>query len=215
VAAESSTRRPTSEVRELIIRAATREFARGAYDETTMRAVAERAGISLSVLHHHFPSKDELFVAAALVPFLSFFEEFAASWETQVEEPWNEESLMGELVRGLYRHLGEHRSTVARLASLPPDSELADRLRDGLAQVVAGLHPIGEHEAAVRGWFSPDVVDRTVTMTLTLVTGIVLMRPWLEVAEDELLDTATRYVLYGIRLERPERSSRSRTEFER
>lgn len=198
-----STRRSTGEVRELIVGAAAAEFAVRGFGSTTMRAVSDAAGISPSVLHRHFPTKDRLFAATALSPFLGFFEQFAASWREQLEAPLSEEELMGELISGLFHHLTAHRLTLIRLVSLPDsgDDELLATMRTGLTQIVTSMLPIGEHEAQVRGWFSPDVVGRAVALTLTLVSGLVLMRPWLEIEadDDQLVRTTTLYALHGIR----------------
>ncbi|WP_354701406.1 hypothetical protein DSM112329_01718 [Paraconexibacter sp. AEG42_29] len=201
---QRTTRRSTEQVRALIISAAAEEFGGRGFEQTTMRTVADAAGISPSVLHRHFPSKDRLFAATTLTPFIASVEEFAASWQQQLASERSEHEIMTDLIRDLYRHLNEHRLTLVRLISMPDltDGELVDALRDGLTQVIASLKPIGDHEADRAGWFSRDVVERAVSMTLTLMTGLVLMRPWIEpdAEEDELVQAATNYALHGIRL---------------
>jgi AcrR family transcriptional regulator len=200
---QRATRRSTAEVRELILTAAAGEFAAQGFESTTMRTVADAAQISPSVLHRHFPSKDRLFAATTLTPFFASVEEFATSWQTQRDLPRSEQEVMAELIGDLYRHLSEHRLTLVRLISMhgTGDGELVDALRDGLAQVIRALQPIGEQESALRGWFSPDAVERAVSMTMMLVTGLVLMRPWVETDADEeqLVQAVTSYALHGIR----------------
>ncbi|MCB2223601.1 MAG: TetR family transcriptional regulator [Actinobacteria bacterium] len=59
-------RRPgdPGETRRAILDAARDEFAASAYDGATIRAIAERAGVDPALVHHHFGTKEELFVAA-------------------------------------------------------------------------------------------------------------------------------------------------------
>src|SRR5262249_19278483 len=49
--------------REAILEAAREAFAETGYHETSLDAVAERAGVSKALLYEHFGSKRELFVA--------------------------------------------------------------------------------------------------------------------------------------------------------
>jgi hypothetical protein len=74
-------------------------------------------------------------------------------------------------------------------------------VRQGLAARFEKLRVIGEHEAATRGWY-------TNALVMPLITGIVLMQPWLDdLGEDDdaLIDLAVRLALHGIRLEPADR----------
>jgi AcrR family transcriptional regulator len=62
-------RRPGSEsTREAVLEAARAQFAARGYQATTVRAVAASAGVSPSMIHHFFATKDELFLAAIRMP---------------------------------------------------------------------------------------------------------------------------------------------------
>jgi AcrR family transcriptional regulator len=50
--------------RQAILAAARSAFAADGYDRATIRAIAGRAGVDPALVHHHFGSKEELFVAA-------------------------------------------------------------------------------------------------------------------------------------------------------
>ncbi|MBI3140818.1 MAG: TetR/AcrR family transcriptional regulator [Rhodocyclales bacterium] len=50
--------------REHLLAVAVREFSRKGYARTSIRGIAEAAGIQPGSVYYHFPSKDELFVAA-------------------------------------------------------------------------------------------------------------------------------------------------------
>ncbi|MDL4776335.1 TetR/AcrR family transcriptional regulator [Actinomadura xylanilytica] len=60
-----SPRMSAADRRELTIRAAIAEFARGGYEGTSTSAIAERVGVSQPYLFRLFPSKRALFLAAA------------------------------------------------------------------------------------------------------------------------------------------------------
>ena len=49
--------------RAALLRAAGREFAEHGFHQTTLDAVAAAAGVSKGALYHHFPSKEQLFLA--------------------------------------------------------------------------------------------------------------------------------------------------------
>jgi AcrR family transcriptional regulator len=51
-----------------ILDAARAAFAESGYDGATIRAIAARAGVDPALIHHHFGSKDELFVVAHELP---------------------------------------------------------------------------------------------------------------------------------------------------
>src|SRR3954451_18004761 len=62
-------RRPGSDnTREAVLEAARKSFASKGFRATTVRAVAAEAGVSPSMIHHFFATKDELFLAAIRMP---------------------------------------------------------------------------------------------------------------------------------------------------
>lgn len=55
--------------RRAILEAARATFARAGYEQATIRAIASRAKVDPALIHHHFGTKQELFVAAHELPF--------------------------------------------------------------------------------------------------------------------------------------------------
>jgi AcrR family transcriptional regulator len=208
-----ASRRSTDTVRKLIVEAAERLFDTHGYAQTTMRAVAAEAGISLSVLYRQFPSKEVLFSATLLAPFLASFDEFAAAWSDQIENPWDDERLVGEFVRDLYTNLVKHRHTLVTLLSAGEGTEnsaLIGELHDGLASGLAELRLMAEHEADRRRWFSAETVRYSNTFVIAMITGIVLIGPWLgdepepaATADEPLIRALTAMALHGMRLAPP------------
>jgi AcrR family transcriptional regulator len=63
-------RRPgPSQTREAVLGAARRLFAEHGYDKTTIRAIGREAGVDAALVHHHFGTKEQVFVAAMELPF--------------------------------------------------------------------------------------------------------------------------------------------------
>jgi AcrR family transcriptional regulator len=63
-------RRPgASHTREAILDAARESFAERGFSDTSVRAVAARAGVDSALVHHYFGTKDRLFAAAMELPF--------------------------------------------------------------------------------------------------------------------------------------------------
>jgi len=59
-------RRPgdPAETKQAILDAATQTFAEGGFGKTSIRSIAERAGVDPALVHHYFGTKDKLFLAA-------------------------------------------------------------------------------------------------------------------------------------------------------
>lgn len=58
----------STDARERIVSAAVEEFAEKGYDGATIRAIAVRAGVDSSLVHHYFGSKSDLFSAVVDTP---------------------------------------------------------------------------------------------------------------------------------------------------
>lgn len=63
-------RRPgETRTRQAILDAARESFARQGYDRTTIRGIAQEAGVDPALVMHFFPTKDRLFAAVMELPF--------------------------------------------------------------------------------------------------------------------------------------------------
>jgi AcrR family transcriptional regulator len=100
-------RRLTAEARRSsILKAARRAFTEtGDMNGTTIRHIAERAGISEGVIYRHFESKDQLFMEAVVEPLRVAVDELVAAAEVvDAEGPPGVEQQRAKL-RALYRQL--------------------------------------------------------------------------------------------------------------
>lgn len=145
----------TDERRRRLLELGASLFARHAYADLSMAAIAREAGISKALLYHYFPSKQAYFAATLRLG----AEELGALTATDPARPPAE-----QLATALDAFLGWVEGNAEAYAKLLQSAtthaevrELVDRVRDETAaRVLAGLAPEGDPppavRAAVRGW---------------------------------------------------------------
>ncbi|WP_354700075.1 hypothetical protein DSM112329_00338 [Paraconexibacter sp. AEG42_29] len=209
-------RRSTEQVRGAILAAAAEEFAQHGVDGATMRAIAARAKVTMSVLHRQFPTKQELFSDILVAPLLGFLSDFPAAWRRQAERPWSDERLSRELIELLVVNLQHHRTAVLGLVNAAAEGDAAtlEQLRPMLATTLDQLAHIGREEAARRPSISADDVPTTSLLALATIIGLTLMQPLLpedrpeahDPVPDEVVEAISRFVLYGVGMHPPRRT---------
>ena len=149
------TRLQVDERRSQLIEAGAALFAEHAFEEITMRQIAQAAGISKPLLYHYFPSKIELFKAAVA--------EQAAQLEGLIE-PSGDGTPFEQLTRSLDAYLAwiednsrAWRKLMQSAAALPEAADVVERFRARtLEQIFANVAGKGTPRpalrAALRGW---------------------------------------------------------------
>lgn len=149
------TRLNVDERRRRLIDAGSRLFAEHAFEEISMRQIAQDAGISKSLLYHYFPSKTELFKAAV--------QQHAEELQ-QLIQPAGERPPLEELTANLDAYLAwieTNARTWSKLmqsaTTLPEARTLVEDFRDQtLQQIIVGLtgetQPRPALRTALRGW---------------------------------------------------------------
>lgn len=127
--AETSTprRRARGEPRRLLLESAVELFNEAGYDAST-REIAERAGVSETLLFRNFGNKAGLFREAMVTPFVEFVDEFVTAHEHGVDPGDDPEEVTLSFIGGLYDIFTTHRGLVAALwsASTHESSDLAE-----------------------------------------------------------------------------------------
>jgi AcrR family transcriptional regulator len=130
-------------------------FAAHAYEEISMRQIAQAAGVSKPLLYHYFPSKNELFMAAVTE---------AASELQSLIRPSGAGTPVEQLTASLDAYLAwieENGQTWSKLmqsaAALPEARELLEGFRaETMSMVLAGLNgrrkPRPALRTAIKGW---------------------------------------------------------------
>lgn len=171
-------RRMTAEARRSsILKAARRAFSEtGDMNGTTMRTIADRAGISEGVIYRHFESKDQLFYEAVVEPLRDAVDSLVAATESvDRDEPLTPERQV-ETLNGLYRQLISTLDQVLPLLGLVlfGDPKVAQRFyREHFA---AAMDRLGEAWGEVEQRYgveveSPDISARAV-MGMALVLAL-------------------------------------------
>jgi AcrR family transcriptional regulator len=195
-----ASRRSTTEVRDLIVEAASRLFAERGYTQTTMRDVASASGIAISVLYRHFSSKERLFAATFVAPFLASFEQFR---EDRAEASGAaDEEIVGDFIRDLHHNLATHRHAVLTLlvALEDPGTDLIEEVRAGLGDAWRNLQLAApaNHDSEA----GPDLVRDANMLVVALTVGLALFQPWVNAARDgddePLVDLAAAFSAAGI-----------------
>lgn len=174
-------RRSTAEVRRLLLEAAQELFATRGYASTTTREIAERAGVSETLLFRHFSSKQRLFDRAILRPFGDFVSEYVERWESDAPGEQTPEELFRLFVTGFYDLLREHRELALAMASASlfenGSTELFAGRKSPLSELLKHIDTIAEAESAARGFaYDPPVAVRLV---FGMILSVTLLEDWL------------------------------------
>jgi len=196
-------RRSTQEVRALVVESASQLFAERGYTQTTMRDVASAAGIGLSVLYRHFSSKERLFAATFVAPFLASFEQFRDGRAHESGVASDDKRRIGEFIHDLHHNLAAHRHAVLTLLAAleDPETEMIEEVRAGLGDAWQNLQlaAAGNVESSAP---VPDRVRDANMLVVAMVVGLVLFQPWVESARDgddaPLVDLAAVFSAAGM-----------------
>ncbi len=171
-------RRLTAEARKAsILEAARRAFIEtGDANGTTIRVIAERAGISEGVIYRHFDSKDQLFIEAVVEPLSSAVDALvAATAVVDRDEPLTPERRV-ETMQAFYRRLTSTLDDILPLLGLVlfGDPEIARRFyRDSFSVAMDRLGAAWQEAGARYGrdLESTDVSARAV-MGMALIVAL-------------------------------------------
>lgn len=168
------TRRPRGEPRRLLVEAAREVFTAKGFVGSSTREIADRAGVSETLMFRYFGSKVGLFREALVTPFADFVQDFNDRWKVAADEGYDVEELTRLFISELFDLFRSNRGLVVMLwaADTHAESELAE---SGVFDEVVGhlqtLVKIGAVAAQRVGYGSPrqDLVTRS---TLSMVAGM-------------------------------------------
>jgi AcrR family transcriptional regulator len=197
-------RRPSSEVRRLLLEEASRQFTERGYAATTMKDLSGATDVAISVLYNHFPSKAHLLREAVLQPFVDLVDSIGATWTSLQDQPWEEAQLIRAFISELYDGLYSHRGALLTLVAA--QSELDDSMRAeisrALRRMFLELRAITE-ESRTHGWHPSERIETQIRLLVTLVAGaaalgdLFLPAPAVPSA-GALFDDMTDFVRYGL-----------------
>lgn len=121
-------RRSRGEPRRLLIEAARGLFNERGYSGATTREIADRAGVSETLMFRYFGSKVGVFQAAMVQPFVEFVQAFVAQAEAGDFSDVDDETASRLLIGGLFDLFHTHRGLVTMFwsADVMGESELSE-----------------------------------------------------------------------------------------
>jgi AcrR family transcriptional regulator len=197
-------RRPSTEVRRLLVEEASRQFTERGYAATTMKDLSAATDVAISVLYHHFPSKADLLREAVLLPFVNLVDHVGANWESLQDRPWKETELIRSFIVDLYEGLFAHRGALLTLiaARSELDEGMQAEINRALRRMFLELRAITE-ESRAHGWRPSEHIEIQIRLLVTLVAGSALLGdlflPEKVVgSRDGLVDEMTEFVRRGL-----------------
>jgi AcrR family transcriptional regulator len=168
------TRRRRGEARRLLLRAARELFSARGYADTSTRELAERAGVSETLLFRYFGSKAELFREALAVPFVDFIGDFGERWRSGEMDSLDDESFARQFTGALYDLFRENRGLVLMLWAddLPRDEEWAAIGMAEIDRAMRELVKLGSEETVRRQGRAIPNHDLATRATLAMAAGM-------------------------------------------
>jgi AcrR family transcriptional regulator len=198
------TRRKRGEPRRLLLESARELFSSQGYSGTSTREIAEKAGVSETLMFRYFGSKVGLFREALVAPFVEFVEDFNAKWQAGSNADLDEEELSRLFIGDLFDLFRKHRGLVVMLwaADAQSGSELAEAgVFDEINEELRILVDIGTAEAVRRQGKALGRQDLATRSTLAMTAGMAVFgesfygkRP---PARKDIVEELTQAVLHG------------------
>src|SRR5581483_588862 len=182
---EARVRRPTAEVRRLLVHAAARVFTEKGFAATTADDIAAEAGVARSAIWRHFDDKADLFGAAVLQPFVEFLESYSAAYEAN---SWDDIEITRTIVELFYDSCVAHREALigVAVAGSALDDATRTRLEAQFNRFFGEIMRTTSIEADRRGWVPQAGLGLTMRILFGAVVSIVLLEDPLLSSDPEL-----------------------------
>lgn len=168
-------RRRRGEPRRLLLEAAHDVFIAKGYAGASTREIAERAGVSETLMFRYFGSKVGLFREALVAPFAAFVRSFNERWTASLDEGYDVEGLTRQFIGELFDLFRSHRGLVLMLwgADAQNESELAEAgVFDEAVEHLQTLVRIGTVAGERTGGYAEPSHDLLTRSTLSMVAGM-------------------------------------------
>lgn len=208
------TRRPSAEVRRLILEAAQALFAANGFRGTSTREIADRAGVAEVLLFRNFGSKADLYSTAVVLPLTEFLNDWISSntWDWDRADT---EARQREFTAKLYEVAKANRGLIVSYLSMSvfePEivaglehSKDLDDVMNRLADLAGGqLERLGRS-----AYSNPRVGTRAVIGMVLAMAMFDDLGIGSRASKDEVIDEMTQMVLHGS-LHRPGPAPRAR-----
>lgn len=197
--AERSRRTDWSATRARILGSARTLFGERGYRATTVRDLADHAGLSQMTLHRHFPAKADLFEAAVLLPLGEFVDAYVASRKARHQKGTDTAHDLHIFYDGLLKAiLGEEKLLLAAL-SISEDPDLSNEMRAYVDRFFGKLEGLMAKKVNGSG-LDPRIAPRAI---IGMALGLASYRRWLfpsgkQPTQEDLVDQMVKLTMWGI-----------------
>jgi len=182
-----------------ILAAALELFVEKGFADVAMREIAERSGVTRSLIHHHFGSKEALWDAVKDQAFSRYIEQQKPELE---RAPVADEALLRSAVTRYFRFLGENPQVVRLLGWIHMEGDASCGEREG-EMIALGAERIRQAQRA--GVFRADI-NPVHAVTMFVMTcaqwfhGRAHHLQWAGIgSDDEFLDDFLKIFIDGLR----------------
>ncbi|MGS0893215.1 TetR/AcrR family transcriptional regulator [Burkholderia stagnalis] len=157
-----------------IVTTAIEIFVADGYGQLSMRKIAAKAGLSLSNLQHHFPSREDIFLAILNATFVEYARSFD---DLRVDTTLTPEARLEKLIRLLIERnmQSKTQSLFVNLFALAQSQEFA---RQAIEDAYTfQLRMIGEFVAALNPALSPPKLARRSALISAQIEGLIVFIP--------------------------------------
>ncbi|MFF3439066.1 TetR/AcrR family transcriptional regulator [Streptosporangium sp. NPDC002721] len=166
----AATSGPASERRDHLVKLAAELFARKGFQATTVREIAEEAGILSGSLYHHFDSKETI-VDEVLTTFL---DDIVGRYRAALDQNGDPRTILSEMVRIGFSTLEPHRAAITvmqndwnYLRSLPGDRfDYLVKAEDEVERMWVEQIKLGQAEGLFRADVDPKLTYRMIRDTI-------------------------------------------------
>jgi AcrR family transcriptional regulator len=194
--------RRRGEARPAIVERARALFGENGYDGTNMRDIATAAQVSEGLLYRYFPSKQTLFLEAAVEPYQGFVQQFLEGWE-RLDARLSNEEMVARFVAALYDFIRENQDLLFALIAANRFNAHDPGEAGLLSQGVKRLADYAMREAGDRGFGHVDM-EMAVASTIAMVFSMAMLDDLLftpgaqHPAKERIVEQMTRYATAGI-----------------
>jgi AcrR family transcriptional regulator len=209
-AVEPRKRRPTGEPRRLILAAARDLFSRRGYSDTSTRELADRAGVSETLIFRYFGSKAVLFREALVVPFVEFVNDWAERNRSGALDHLGDADFTKEYITDVYQLFRANRGLLAVVWAADANEEHVLSESGVLDEVTGALAKLVDVSRSAMHRRHPEIQHREdlgSRAVLAVAAGMAAFgrsfyggpRP----SDDDIIDEVVQLILHGYRYTSP------------
>jgi AcrR family transcriptional regulator len=188
---------PAADRREAILEAARAAFAEGGFHQTSLDAVAERAGVSKALLYEHFASKRELYVAMLEMHVHELVDRIRGA--VAAADPG--EPRLREGLEAFFTFVEERRGAWRIMFANAADPDVAVRLELLRDEVATAITQLMSEDAEARGLDFPNLPLLVQMLAQQLVGAMQSLADWWDLHRDvpreEVIQIAMDFVWIG------------------